>query len=88
MRLFVHGHMLVTMSKRVRTVPAGEFKARCLALLDQVAATHQQVVVTKRGRPVARIVPVEDADPPSLLGSVLEEHDLISPLGDGWDAER
>ena len=76
------------MSKRVRTIPAGKFKARCLALLDEVAATHQPVVVTKRGRPVARIVPVENTDPPSLLGSVLEQRNLITPISEPWDAER
>lgn len=42
-------------------VPAGEFEQRCLALLDQVADTGMPIVVTKRGRPVARIVPIEPA---------------------------
>jgi len=78
----------MTMSKRVRTIPAGKFKAHCLALLDEVAATHQQVVVTKRGRPVARIVPIENAEPPSLLGSVLEQGDLVGPIDERWDADR
>jgi prevent-host-death family protein len=76
------------MSKRVRMIPAGKFKAQCLALLDEVAATHGQVVVTKRGRPVARLVPIEDAEPPSLLGSVLVQRDLVRPTGELWDAER
>ena len=80
--------MLMTMSKPARTIPAGRFKAICLALLDEVAATHQPVVVTKRGRPVARIVPVEDGEPPSLLGSVIEQHDIVAPIRDAWRAER
>lgn len=80
--------MLATMNKRVRTMPAGKFKARCLALLDEVAATHQAVVITKRGRPVARVVPIEDAEAPSLLGSILEEHDLLSPIDQTWEASR
>ncbi len=74
----------VTMAKSEKTVPAGEFKARCLALLDEVAETGKPLLVTKRGRPVARLVPVEA--PPSLLGSVRKEKDLISPIGDDWDA--
>jgi antitoxin (DNA-binding transcriptional repressor) of toxin-antitoxin stability system len=53
-----------------------------------VAATHQQFAVTKRGRPVARLVPIEAAEPPSLLGSVLDQHDLVGPIDDRWDAER
>ncbi|MBK8101411.1 MAG: type II toxin-antitoxin system prevent-host-death family antitoxin [Planctomycetes bacterium] len=76
------------MTKRVRTIAAGKFKARCLALLDEVAATHQPVIITKRGRPVARVLPIENAKPPSLLGSILEEHDLLSPIDERWDADR
>jgi prevent-host-death family protein len=47
------------MSMATKTIPAGRFKQGCLAILDEVAATHEEVVVTKRGRPVARVVPVE-----------------------------
>jgi prevent-host-death family protein len=39
------------------TIPAGEFKARCLALMDQVRAHGGEIVITKRGIPVARLVP-------------------------------
>lgn len=42
-----------------KAIPAGEFKQKCLALLDEVAETHKPLIVTKRGRPVARVVPVE-----------------------------
>lgn len=41
-----------------RTIPAGEFKARCLKLMDEVQETGVSIVVTKRGRPVSRLVPV------------------------------
>ena len=76
----------MTMVKKRDSIPAGEFKARCLALLDRVAETGQELVVTKRGRPVARLVPVEP--PPSLRGSVVWEGDLISPIEEEWAAER
>lgn len=45
-----------------RSVPAGQFKQHCLSILDEVALSHDTVTVTKRGRPVARIVPVEQDD--------------------------
>ena len=51
-----------------RTIAASEFKAKCLALLDEVAATGETLVVTKRGKPVARVVPAEE--PRSLIGTV------------------
>jgi len=45
--------------KQPRTIPADEFKARCLKLLDEVQRTGEELIVTKRGRPVARVVPTE-----------------------------
>lgn len=76
----------MTMTKPPDHIAAGEFKAKCLALLDEVSDSGRTIVVTKRGRPVARIVPVEEA--PSLDGSVLHEGDLISPIGDDWGFDR
>lgn len=70
-------------------VPAGEFKAKCLAILDEVSATRRSVVITKRGKPVARLVPVEAPDAfASLRGSVLDETDVVSPLHDAWGTDR
>jgi prevent-host-death family protein len=79
-----YNHM--TMVKRIKRVAAGEFKARCLALLDLVAETGEELVVTKRGKPVARLLPAEA--PPGLRGSVVWESDLVSPVGDRWDADE
>ena len=44
---------------KTKTIPAGTFKARCLAIMDEVAAKREPVVITKRGKPVAKLVPVE-----------------------------
>jgi prevent-host-death family protein len=44
---------------KIRTMPAGKFKAQCLALMDEVQKKRQAVVITKRGKPVAKLVPVE-----------------------------
>lgn len=74
----------MTMSKSQKTIPAGEFKARCLALLDEVAQTGRPLLVTKRGKAVALLIPVEA--PPGLLHSVKKEKDLVSPIGEAWDA--
>ena len=69
-----------------REVPAGEFKAKCLALLDQVAVTRQEIVVTKHGRAVARLVPIEKA--PSMRGSVLQADDIVEPLDAAWESNK
>src|SRR5687767_1543856 len=83
---FLHGHDETTM-KKAREIPAGRFKAECLALLDRVAETGESLVVTKRGRPVARVLPVETAPSPSLLGSVRVVGDLLEPTGISWEAD-
>jgi prevent-host-death family protein len=71
-------------------VPAGKFKERCLALLDQVSETGIPIVVTKRGRPVARVVPIEAPAVP-IAGSVrvltTDEEELFS-TGATWEAEH
>jgi prevent-host-death family protein len=51
-----------------RSIPASEFKAKCLALLDEVAEKRETLVVTKRGKPVARVMPADE--PRSLIGTV------------------
>jgi prevent-host-death family protein len=69
-----------------RTIPASTFKARCLALLDEVAETREPLVVTKRGKPVARVVPAEE--PQSLIGTIeylVDDDELIKPLYDDWE---
>lgn len=76
----------MTMSVETRTVPAGEFKSRCLALLDEVAATGEGLTVTKRGKPVARVVPVDAPKP--LLGSIRRQRDLVAPIDVSWDVDR
>ena len=81
--LYDYSH--VTMDKN-RTVAAGEFKARCLALLDEVAERGETLVVTKHGKPVAKVVPVEP-NKQTLLGSIVRETDLLSPIKASWDAD-
>lgn len=76
------------MSRAVRSVPAGEFKAKCLALLDEVAETGREVIVTKRGRAVARVSPVRPGKIRSLRGSVLQEKEIVSPVAVKWNAAR
>jgi prevent-host-death family protein len=70
-------------------IAAGEFKAKCLSLLDQVQKTRQEIVVTKRGRPVAKVVPIEEEKPQlwgRMAGTFVILGDIVSPIEDaGWD---
>ena len=68
---------------------AGRFKDQCLRMLDEVARTRSSVVITKRGRPVAKLVPCDPAAKPrSLAGSVLKESGDPFGTGENWDADR
>src|SRR6266566_2395409 len=50
----------------MKTMPAGEFKARCLAVMEDVSKTREPVVITKRGKPVAKLVPAEKSERPFI----------------------
>jgi len=78
--------ILMTMKPKLTTLPAGEFKAKCLALLDDVERGRRTLVVTKRGRPVAQVVPLPSSSTGTLRGSLLFEADPFAPLGDDWEA--
>ena len=87
-----YGHIVVTMTKASRktartgaSIPAATFKAECLALLDQVAEARTSYVITKRGRPVAEVVPVSRTRVP-LAGSVTIKGDIVGPVLGDWDA--
>ena len=64
----------------MKQMAAGKFKAHCLAVMDEVAKTREPVVITKRGKPVAKVVPVEQPKPRKLLGSL--EGVLLPARGD------
>ena len=71
-------------------ISAGQFKARCLALMDQVKADRIPLVITKRGKPVARLVPIEDAEPlvfGALAGTAVVKGDIVQPVDEAWEAD-
>ena len=72
------------------TIAAGEFKAKCLKLLDEVAEKRQTLIITKHGKPVAQLVPAPDAGDPfgRMKGSVKILGDIISPLDVEWEAMK
>jgi len=74
-----------------QTIAAGEFKAKCLHLLDEVQQSRKEVVITKRGRPVARLVPVEEKVPSvfsRMKGSIEILGDIIAPIDEVWEADE
>jgi prevent-host-death family protein len=79
----------ITDMKEPRTVPATEFKSRCLALLEEVRETRQPLLVTRHGKPVVEISPYVQKNSASvnpLKGSIAFQGDLIAPLKEKWDS--
>jgi len=73
----------------MKTLAITDFKAHALQVLGQVAKTRESVVVTKRGKPLAEVVPFSASkpEPGKLSEALVFEKDIVSPLGDGlWDA--
>lgn len=62
------------------TVPATEFKARCLELMDRVAEGRETYVITKRGRPVARLVPTDPPRSKSIFGCMTDQTEDVGEL--------
>ena len=73
-----------------RTMKASEFKAKCLQLMDEVADSGGEVVITKNGKPVSRLVPYRER-PKSFFGAdrgrMKIVGDIISPIDVEWEAE-
>ena len=72
-------------------IPAGKFKAKCLELMDQVRDAKVEYTITKHGKPVAKLVPIQDDDAPEVFGclkdQVTEYGDIVSPVDENWDAD-
>ena len=77
----------------MKIVPISEFKAKALAVIGQVAKAKESVVVLKRGKPVAKVVPFQEPNrkptPGRLSHTLVFEKDIVSPLGEEmWEAGR
>jgi len=68
---------------KTKTMAAGEFKAKCLRVMDQVNAKREIVVITKRGKPIAKLVPIEETTDPIfgfMNGKIKVNGDIVGPI--------
>ena len=75
----------------MKTMAISEFKAHALKVLDEVSRSQETIVITKRGKPLAQVVPHRKSEmkpePGRLADAFVFEKDIISPLGGGlWEA--
>jgi len=76
-------------------IAAGAFKARCLSLMDEVSKFHHEIIITKHGRPVAKIVPCEQEKSRKrgdffgmFSGSVKIKGDIVRSPEESWEADE
>lgn len=77
----------VSQAGGVRTIKASEFKAKCLQLMDEVAESGQEIVITKHGKPVSRIVPHREKSTLTFgrnRGLIEIYADIVEPMPAEW----
>ena len=77
---------------KTKTMPAGVFKSKCLAVMDEVQAKCESVIITKHGKPVAKLVPVDSSRDDfydSMKGKVTILGDIVGPVfsEEEWDVD-
>lgn len=75
----------------IKQISAGEFKAKCLHLMDEVQQKHTEIIITKRGHPIAKLVPIDES-PLNVFGclknSVQIKGNIIAPIEIEWDSNK
>lgn len=75
----------------MQLVTAAEFKAKCLKLIEQVATTHEELIITKRGIPMAKMIPLNRSQNPfgALKNTVIIKNDIVSAsTHEKWDSDE
>lgn len=83
--------MDIYMKQATYSIQAGNFKAKCLQLMDEVSEKHISIVITKHGKPIAKLMPIEEI-PIDLFGclknSVTIKKDIIAPINVDWESNE
>lgn len=81
----------VEQRSRSRRIPAGLFKARCLALMDRVQRTGEELLITKRDQPVAMLVPVRTRASRAFVGRMRNTMkvtgDIVAATAQDWEVD-
>jgi prevent-host-death family protein len=71
-----------------KTVPVAEFEAKCVELLDEIAGSGDELVVTRDGKPLAKVVSVEPSLRGPMYGTIDIVGDIVEPIDAQWDAMK
>ncbi len=82
---------IISMKQAHISMQAGHFKAKCLQLMDEVEEKHISIVITKHGKPVAKLVPIEETPVDffgCLEGTITIKKDIVAPLDVKWEEQE
>lgn len=79
------------MKQDIYSIQAGHFKSKCLQLMDEVQEKHISIIITKHGKPVAKLVPLNDI-PIDFFGclknTVTIKKDIVAPIDTSWESNE
>lgn len=73
-------------------IAISEFKAHCLELVSNLEINRETITITKRNKPVAKLIPFEKEEKTTLFGSLKDKasikHDIVKPINESWSVEN
>ncbi len=82
--------MTIDIRRLIMTIAAGVFKSKCLQLMDDVQKYHKEIIITKFGKPVAKLVAIDEPEKKSIFGcmkgTVTFHGDIMAPIDVEWNA--
>lgn len=72
-------------------IQAGKFKARCLKLMDRVHRTKRRIIITKRNKPIAQLIPIKEESETlfgKMKGTIHIIGDILNPIDEVWNADH
>ena len=76
----------------MQTMPISNFKAHALRVLDNLSKSKESIIVTKRGKPLVKIIPFESPEKKQIPGLLADtnvfEGDILSPIDEAWNVDQ
>ncbi len=73
-------------------IAISEFKAHCLEVINKIHLTHESIIITKRDKPMVKVVALDDVKKVSLFGFLKDKakitSDIVSPINENWSVEQ
>lgn len=90
--IIYYGHLTIFDKIMKSEIAISEFKAHCLELISKLEASKKTIVITKRNKPIAKVIPFEKEAKKTLFGSMKDKasinNNIIKPINEKWNVEN